>query len=811
MASKDYSSSHEVDQNVDILVNDEAGVETSLSLGNLLRRRTPRLFSSPPSTTTSKEDANRPFFADGYLNNATNISRNQQGRSDSIPPYIPSEETEDDSEPEIDLTEQLSSSSSTSHDESQQQTMSEQEFTLSEYATSSSSSSPRSSLITEEAPPPPSSDPQQAFPVSPSSNSRGDPRIMMRPMFGNRSETSPGPYQAPTKLHELCHQAETIDDLMKARSSLLKLNLERKEILGWSSMRDSRGRLPLHLISDNKTLAEDVVWGGDQVGNDDFSLFSGIVPKSSFADDPSREMVAANFIVDFLLAANPSCIMSRDSDGKIPFEAAITDWVNPWYEEMLHSHMMRSRQGGKDSFHQAAPKAVFHALRFSMHYAAKKTMGSSTKRTNNPGPMNESSATHSSNQVNTAGDSKMLSATSRKSSYMGISKELTRSKCFPAHIKLSGHVSFALRLLSKIVERLESLSSTRSSMRGNSLKVQSPTSLQEVDSFDKAIEESFRGICAYEEIKDAIVFNIASIPDFVKTIFLIDNEEEHRFALSTTIVRRVLMNKHSVGNWLTSMLQSGDKVVSGRAVHYLNCVSDISAVEKPFLNAAKSSSDLSRANHHRDDLHNEISRLPDFVPSLLALGERGMEEAATSMVVRRVMDRIISRPFAVTVIVCDALFLALLIIGFRGAVNTLLVRGDSGKVMEGIYLANTGIFYFVIREIGKGKSLDCIFMSQVTSICSQSWRSHHFFSMVCVFQSYQSLYDHTSCSRLFVELLELDRFGRHSFRTCQRDCHPVHIQVRRRPRHYRHAWTPRFPCRDNGFLVAPGAEYAQGH
>jgi len=51
------------------------------------------------------------------------------------------------------------------------------------------------------------------------------------------------------------------------------------------------------------------------------------------------------------------------------------------------------------------------------------------------------------------------------------------------------------------------------------------------------------------------------------------------------------------------------------------------------------------------------------------------------------------------------LFLTLLIIGFRSAVDELLVRGDENKVMRGLYLANTGIFYFLIRELGKAISL----------------------------------------------------------------------------------------------------------
>ena len=745
-----FQNDHRDNNDVDISVNSgsEAGIETCLSL---LRRRSPRpaLLATPHpphppvppsrSSATAKDKENgktRHFFVSHMPHHRRQHSEPPPVKI-SINHVIHSQNeketaTVQDIEPEIDVENGI-------------------DFTEMESETSSSSSSPSSTALTrhrKDRHPQTlqsiSSDDQEPTLVSNSTSVSSQSDYNYQPLSpprfkstGNQDVSADqsssndlqtgfisqltmppkkdsGPYEPPTKLHALCIEATSTDDLRNARSELLSLKLERKEILGWSGVRDKYGRTPMHLISENKTLAEHVQ-GGQHGEVDELSLFPGFVSVQSSlwvdADDPAKELVATNFIVDFLLAANPSCVMSRDVDGKIPFEAAIENWINPWYDDMLRmrNHMRNSILQGKqrDSLHQTGPKAVIQAMRFSIHLAAR--------RTKKEGPMEEESGRtntgHNSSSQHMV-ESSRNSSNRRTSSSSGIPKQLTRSKCFPVNIKLSNHVKFSLQYLSKIIERLEQLSSTRNGSRARKTSdsnianmPQSPASLAEVDSFDRAIEECFSGSCAYDEIKEAIVSNIASIPDFIKTIMLLDSEEELKFALSTTIVKRVLMNKHSVGTWLTMMLQSGNKDVSGRAINYLKHVSDLSAAEKPYLNAAKASSDLSRADNHRDGLHNEMSRLKDFVPSLLALGESGMEEAASSMVVRRVMDRIISRPFAVTIIFCDALFLALLIGGFRSAVNTLLVRGDMDKIMQGIYLANTGIFYFVIRELGKAISL----------------------------------------------------------------------------------------------------------
>jgi hypothetical protein len=214
---------------------------------------------------------------------------------------------------------------------------------------------------------------------------------------------------------------------------------------------------------------------------------------------------------------------------------------------------------------------------------------------------------------------------------------------------------------------------------------------------------------AYKDMSAAIVQTVASVPDFVKLVLFIDDEEQRGELLSTTLMKHVLLSRYSVGPWLTGMLQSHDKRASGLALEYLHLISAIS------LNDDGSEQDhimRRQKNDHevklRSEFYQQASLIEDFVPSLLSLGDEKVEEAATTDVVQQVLDRIISRPFAVTVVFCDAIFLALLIFGYRGAVNGLVLGASASTVLACIQVSNTGIFYFMVREIGKIISLSMV-------------------------------------------------------------------------------------------------------
>jgi hypothetical protein len=159
----------------------------------------------------------------------------------------------------------------------------------------------------------------------------------------------------------------------------------------------------------------------------------------------------------------------------------------------------------------------------------------------------------------------------------------------------------------------------------------------------------------------------------------IRDESDVEFALSTSIIQKVLVNQQSVGPWLTSMLQNPDKVVSQRAILYLLTVSNLfEDGDKMFV----SKSGLF------DALVDKVSSLRDFIPSLLSLGESSIEEVSTTGIVNKVLDKMIAKPFVATVVLCDALFLAMMIIGFRYAVNGIITGDPIDNVLSWIYVVS---------------------------------------------------------------------------------------------------------------------------
>jgi hypothetical protein len=225
-----------------------------------------------------------------------------------------------------------------------------------------------------------------------------------------------------------------------------------------------------------------------------------------------------------------------------------------------------------------------------------------------------------------------------------------------------------------------------------------------------------------QDVSASVVQSIASIPDLVQIVLYVEDSIQRKRLLETTLMRRVLSSTYSIGSWLTGMIQSHEARASHLALDYLHLVSSDALfapeametetkrkVEVQSMSRFTTNTQLvassSTPHQLREEFYHEVSRLQDFVPSLLSLNEKQIEEAATTKIVQQVLDRVISRPFAVMVIFCDALFLALLIYGYRRAVNGVLLGRARGTILSHVFVTNIGTFYFVQREIGKAISL----------------------------------------------------------------------------------------------------------
>lgn len=518
---------------------------------------------------------------------------------------------------------------------------------------------------------------------------------------------------APTLLHAICQNAKSVEELLEGKDKYMAICLIFREkhlhfcvsartartqiSVNAAATTDAYGRTPLHIVSLNHNISmlthrhhEPAAPAAEVIHK--FMSDMNLATQSLDAfqtSDAERELT--EFIVVHLWKAYRAAMITPDQQGNIPFQAALTDWV-------LDSYGPKTPQSTRSFW---LPSKSLRA-RFSAHGAlAGNQNGMETEH-------------NGSNGGETPKDLESGTPTSTASSLFLV--RAGRQSSFP-RVSLTPHSLFCFKILSAMIDRMEErVHSSRNGHRGSQWSLRNDPDGLHIDTALKELNNM-----TVEDISAEIVQSIASIPDLVKTVLLIANETHRNFILSTTIMRRVLASKYSVGGWLTAMLQSSSKRITDRAIEYLNIVStpDLFASRqgeqsrRGSWRRSKSSHSITAPpagqinlnKHEQDELYNEVSRIQDFVPSLLALGEKDVEEVSTTRLVSKVLDQLICRPFAATVILCDAIFLAILLTGFRLGVTRLLLGWSAESVANFLYMSNCGIFYFIIRELGKIVSL----------------------------------------------------------------------------------------------------------
>jgi hypothetical protein len=497
-------------------------------------------------------------------------------------------------------------------------------------------------------------------------------------------------YIPPTRLHEVCRDAKAVDELIRTEEQYLSV-----QSAGCS---DDQGQTPMHVLARNHQLSHSLATFKEEERNP-HSLF-----ERDFESQAEKQM--RQFVVGVLLKVYPAAMITNDSQGHIPFEGPLLEWVNKAHENAMPvSHS--NRQGGSSDYlptrfasiasflmstHSLTSRSVLTNIR---HPSLKKDQPEVAASPNSTKSINE--------DIEAPNTPASLSPRNRTRMQRQVADGRERS--FPTRVALTAHAHFCFQILSAILDQLDRLQSSKATKR-RSLFLQRSDADDDTCSIHSAVQELKN--LTVQDISTEIVQSIASIPDLVKTILLLEDDDQRNFVLSTSLFRRVLVSKYSVGRWLTGMLQCDEKRVWKRAIEYLKLASDPSCHmldQGSSLRTGSRNKSLTIVADEPDELYQEVAGLQDFVPSLLSLGEKEVEDVATTVLVRRVLDLIISRPFTVTVVFCDALFLAILIYGYRGAVDRLVIGSPPGDVLVFIYVANTGIFYFIIRELGKAVSL----------------------------------------------------------------------------------------------------------
>lgn len=538
-----------------------------------------------------------------------------------------------------------------------------------------------------------------------------------------------------------------------------------------ATAKDADGRTAMHILSRNRKLASHSATEEEEdnpIGGPNNNTNANGEPNTNgigtAALDNNEVASVVDFAVNFLLPANPMALLEEDSTGETPFENVLVEWIRFVHDDEFGLHRQDGTSSSsftgvniENSLQQmqnvvdgvmTQSKAALANVGRSLHISgtvASSAVDADVTGTVAVGPedmaqLQNGLGRSSSWTIESSGSSDTLSPLAaahddveagrvasggggvatvaaparggRKSnSLMSMNNDsftkrsrksfptksirrmpmVLSEKLFPMHGRLSSHVQLALIILSAIIDRLDE--DAKAELRSISIR------------YNDTGASGLHGTSRAAFIRCRLVERIASVPNLIKTLLLLENEEERSRVFDLPIVGAVMLSKRSMGPWFTYMLRSDTRIVSHRAVAYLGLLSNVSAEFNQQQLTHRGSTYLT---HKTDEVREAVLGLDGFVPSLVGLDEAAIEQAATTPIVRKVLDTMITRPFAVSVIFFDCLFLLCLIFSFRKCADGFVEGESPVTVMKWIYVANANIFYFIIRELGKAISLSLI-------------------------------------------------------------------------------------------------------
>ena len=594
-------------------------------------------------------------------------------------------------------------------------------------------------------------------------------------------------YQGPTDLHNICYSAIDADLLHTAKFHALPQSTDTNGCAGGdepaaratkvfsivqreATVKDKDGRTAMHILSRNGKLAshssendEDGIPKNDRGNNIEPNGEHSISSIGAAALDNGEVSSVVDFVVNFLLPANPMTLLEEDSEGEIPFEGGLVDWIRQVHDDEFGLHrqdgtssssftgvnienslqQMQNVVGGVVTQSKAALANVGRSLHISgavlSSTADANVAGTVADGSENAAHIQNDLGRSSSWTIESSGSSDTLSPLAsaahddveagrvvgsdgvanapparggRKSNSLmsmnsaSFTKRSRKSfptksirrmpmglseKLLPMHGRLSSQVQLTLIILSAILEKLNE--DAKAELRSMSIR-----------SHD-AGPSSLHGASRAVIIHTRLVERIASIPNLMKTLLLIEEEEERIRVFELPVIRSVMLSKRAMGPWFTYMLRSDSRIVTHRAVEYLGLLSSVSA---SFNQQQLAHRGRTCVTSKSNEIREAVLGLGDFVPSLVGLDEAAIEQAATTPIVRSVLDTMITRQFAVSVMFFDCLFLLCLIFSFRKCADGFVEGESPVTVIKWIYVANSTIFYFIIRELGKAISLSLI-------------------------------------------------------------------------------------------------------
>jgi hypothetical protein len=363
---------------------------------------------------------------------------------------------------------------------------------------------------------------------------------------------------------------------------------------------DDQGRLPLHILANNREL---IVAGGD----------AGREMATSFAKQ--------------LIRAYPESVLIVDNDGRLPFTGQIVRWI-----EWTYSKQDDKEKPGIPVTQTSVSGRTFASRLIPYAFRSNHTRSGSSRGVAVTSLARGLSSNSEIESINPPNLNRGVSAPVEGS-----------TKRFPP-AEMTEEVEWCFDMLSLALD----LSGGRTASGISRPQLSYKSQLMN---------------------RETIARNVGSIPLLLKTILLLEANDERARIFKSSIIRRVLLSPESVGSWLTSMLRYRP-IPSRLAVDYFEIISNLSVQDFIGHFRKPSPGDMLEFRAAREIMFEEIFDLGGTIPSLVVLDEKEIERAASTRAVYFVMSKSLRQPLVVALVVTDFVMQITLMLAFRSAVVT---------------------------------------------------------------------------------------------------------------------------------------------
>jgi hypothetical protein len=162
---------------------------------------------------------------------------------------------------------------------------------------------------------------------------------------------------------------------------------------------------------------------------------------------------------------------------------------------------------------------------------------------------------------------------------------------------------------------------------------------------------------------------VAAVPNILKTVFLIDDDESRKHILETRLLQEVMLHEASIGKWLVYMITSDDDIAQDRAVLYLQSMTVLEALvnsDSRTTFSSRTSNAFSSSNHNFLERQNKVyckaASLPGIIPAFMQFNTKNFTKCSTTSIVQFILDQKLFQPSTVAVILLDIFFLTLAVV-----------------------------------------------------------------------------------------------------------------------------------------------------